>query len=419
MNVPKLRFGEFEDEWQDSTLGDVSKVTSGGTPNRANNEFWNGSIPWVSTALIDFNVIKEADEFITEDGLNNSSAKLFPKNTLLMAMYGQGKTRGKVAILGIEAATNQACAAIMFNEEVDTNFAFHNLSGRYDEIRELSNAGSQENLSAGLIKELNLSYPQITEQQKIADFLSAVDDKITALTAQKTALTQYKQGMMQRIFSQTLRFKDDNGADYPDWEFVNFGDVFTFKSTNSYSRECLNYEIGATKNIHYGDIHTKFKTLFDITNENVPFVNSDISLDKVNDDAFCRVGDLVIADASEDYKDIGKSIEIINLNNQRVIAGLHTFLARPATGLLSTGFIGYAMQSTAVRLQVMTVAQGTKVLSISAGRLAKVQIPLPKTEEQTKTARFLTELDDKINAVDAQIQSAQQWKQGLLQQMFV
>jgi type I restriction enzyme S subunit len=157
MNVPKLRFGEFEDEWQDSTLGDVSKVTSGGTPNRANNEFWTGSIPWVSTALIDFNVIKDADEFITEDGLNNSSAKLFPKNTLLMAMYGQGKTRGKVAILGIEAATNQACAAIMFNEGVDTNFAFHNLSGRYDEIRELSNAGSQENLSAGLIKELNLS----------------------------------------------------------------------------------------------------------------------------------------------------------------------------------------------------------------------------------------------------------------------
>ena len=96
MNVPKLRFGEFEDEWQDSTLGDVSKVTSGGTPNRANNEFWNGSIPWVSTALIDFNVIKEADEFITEDGLNNSSAKLFPKNTLLMAMYGQGKTRVKL-----------------------------------------------------------------------------------------------------------------------------------------------------------------------------------------------------------------------------------------------------------------------------------------------------------------------------------
>ena len=283
----------------------------------------------------------------------------------------------------------------------------------------ISQGGTQIYVNFPAVKKLNVSVPNIEEQQKIADFLSAVDEKITALAAQKTALTQYKQGMMQRIFSQTLRFKDDNGADYPDWEFVNFGDVFTFKSTNSYSRECLNYETGTTKNIHYGDIHTKFKTLFDITNEKVPFVNSDISLDKVNDEAFCRVGDLVIADASEDYKDIGKSIEIINLNNQRVIAGLHTFLARPATGLLSTGFIGYAMQSAAVRLQVMTVAQGTKVLSISAGRLAKVQIPLPKTEEQTKIAQFLTECDDKINAVDAQIQSAQQWKQGLLQQMFV
>ena len=285
--------------------------------------------------------------------------------------------------------------------------------------KEYNEASGVPSLSKSTIEKILLITPNLFEQQKIADFLSAVDDKITALTAQKTALTQYKQGMMQRIFAQTLRFKDDNGADYPEWESVNFGDVFTFKSTNSYSRECLNYEIGTTKNIHYGDIHTKFKTLFDITNENIPFVNNDISLDKINDEAFCRVGDLVIADASEDYKDIGKSIEIINLNNQRVIAGLHTFLARPVAGLLSTGFIGYAMQSAAIRLQIMTIAQGTKVLSISTGRLAKVQIPLPHKEEQTKIAQFLTELDDKINAVDAQIQSAQQWKQGLLQQMFV
>ena len=215
-----------------------------------------------------------------------------------------------------------------------------------------------------------------------------------------------------------LRFKDENKADYPDWQFANFGDVFTFKSTNSYSRECLNYEIGTTKNIHYGDIHTKFKTLFDINNEKVPFVNSDISLDKVNTEAFCRVGDLVIADASEDYKDIGKSIEIINLNNQAVIAGLHTFLARPAIGLLSTGFMGYAMQSTAVRLQVMTIAQGTKILSISTGRLAKVQIPLPKVEEQQKIADFLSAVDEKITALTAQKTALTQYKQGMMQRIF-
>ena len=396
MNVPKLRFGEFEDEWQDSTLGDVSKVTSGGTPNRANNEFWNGSIPWVSTALIDFNVIKEADEFITEDGLNNSSAKLFPKNTLLMAMYGQGKTRGKVAILGIEAATNQACAAIMFNEEVDTNFAFHNLSGRYDEIRELSNAGSQENLSAGLIKELNLSYPQITEQQKIADFLSAVDEKITALTAQKTALTQYKQGMMQRIFAQTLRFKDDNGADYPDWKIQPIGGYL------------IEYKEQSVK-------HGEFEVL---TSSNRGLIRQrdyygENRLTERDNEGFNVIphGYITYRSRSDNSK------FTFNLN----LLGI--------TGVISVYYPVFSIHNGDNRfwveylnfhwkdISIYSVGTSQKVLALSA--LRSIKMSLPTKNEQTKIAQFLTELDDKINAVDAQIQSAQQWKQGLLQQMFV
>ena len=385
MNVPKLRFGEFEDEWQDSTLGDVSKVTSGGTPNRANNEFWNGSIPWVSTALIDFNVIKEADEFITEDGLNNSSAKLFPKNTLLMAMYGQGKTRGKVAILGIEAATNQACAAIMFNEEVDTNFAFHNLSGRYDEIRELSNAGSQENLSAGLIKELNLSYPQITEQQKIANFFSAVDEKITALTAQKTALTQYKQGMMQRIFAQTLRFKDDNGADYPEWEEMRLGDLLDYEQPTKYLVSSTDYQddypipvltAGKTFILGYTDEQGGIFT-------NLPVIIFD---------------DFTTANKFVNFPFKAKSSAMKMLKNDPTNSNLR--------------FIYETMQ-------LLDFATGDEHKRYWISEYQEQFIFVPCLEEQTKIAQFLTELDNKINAVDAQIQSAQQWKQGLLQQMFV
>ena len=402
MNVPKLRFGEFEDEWQDSTLGDVSKVTSGGTPNRANNEFWNGSIPWVSTALIDFNVIKEADEFITEDGLNNSSAKLFPKNTLLMAMYGQGKTRGKVAILGIEAATNQACAAIMFNEEVDTNFAFHNLSGRYDEIRELSNAGSQENLSAGLIKELNLSYPQITEQQKIADFLSAVDEKITALTAQKTALTQYKQGMMQRIFSQTLRFKNDNGADYPEWEVKYLKNVSAI------------YD-GTHMTPDYQASGVPFYSVEHVTSDNfndTKFISAEVfekeckrvKIEK-NDILMTRIGD------------IGTS----KLIDWDVKASFYVSLAliKPFTTTVGAYLDQYIRSSYFQRELYQRTIHVAFPKKINLGEIGECVVKLPNFDEQTKIAQLLTELDDKINAVDAQIQSAQQWKQGLLQQMFV
>ena len=112
MVAPKLRFQEFDDAWSNSKIDDIAVVTSGGTPSRSNLTFWDGNIPWVTTSLVDFNIIQSAEEFITQKGLDNSSAKLFPKNTILMAMYGQGITRGKVAILGIDATTNQACAAI-------------------------------------------------------------------------------------------------------------------------------------------------------------------------------------------------------------------------------------------------------------------------------------------------------------------
>jgi len=145
MNMPQLRFPEFKDEWKKKKLGEVAEISSGGTPSRTNPSYWNGNIPWASTTLIDFNYINKTEEYITNEGLKNSSAKLFPIGTLLMAMYGQGKTRGKIAILGIEASTNQACGAITTNQEIlSPLFAFQNLAKRYDEIRDLSNQGGKK-----------------------------------------------------------------------------------------------------------------------------------------------------------------------------------------------------------------------------------------------------------------------------------
>ncbi|MCC6461313.1 MAG: restriction endonuclease subunit S [Saprospiraceae bacterium] len=203
--VPRVRFAEFWDagEWVAGTLGDICKITSGGTPNRAEKDYWDsGNIPWITTTLIDSNIINEANEFITEKGLQNSSAKIFPKNTILMAMYGQGKTRGKVAILGIEAATNQACAAIILKGGFNTNFVFQYLAGRYEKIRELSNSGGQENLSAGLIESIPFAYPNIktAEQQKIAACLTSLDDLIAARSEKLEDLKAHKKGLMQQLF---------------------------------------------------------------------------------------------------------------------------------------------------------------------------------------------------------------------------
>ncbi|MEI6933597.1 restriction endonuclease subunit S, partial [Klebsiella pneumoniae] len=168
---------------------------------RSTKEYWDGYIPWITTSLVNFGIITHADEFISEAGLKNSAAKLFPRGTVLIAMYGQGKTRGQVALLGIEAATNQACAAILPRKEIDPNFVFLNLASRYDEIRQLSNSGGQENLSQGLIRELSFSYPlNPAEQQKITACLTSVDNVINAQVQKIETLISNKNGLTQQLF---------------------------------------------------------------------------------------------------------------------------------------------------------------------------------------------------------------------------
>ncbi|CAN5880998.1 restriction endonuclease subunit S [soil metagenome] len=200
---PRIRFPEFQNvgEWVSDSLGTIFETTSGGTPSRTEKAYWNGNIPWITTSLVDFRVINSAEEFLTSDGLTHSSAKLLPKGTVLMAMYGQGKTRGQVALLGIEAATNQACAAILPRKGLDPYFVYTNLAGRYDEIRGMSNSGGQENLSQGLIREIPFSFPpNDAEQRKVTSCLSSLDALITAETQKLEALKIHKNGLMQQLF---------------------------------------------------------------------------------------------------------------------------------------------------------------------------------------------------------------------------
>ena len=200
---PRLRFPEFQDtqEWRVAPLGELFETKTGGTPNRARPDYWGGEVPWVTTSIVDFNVIESTRESISSAGLSNSSAKVFPKRTVLMALYGQGKTRGKVAMLGIEAATNQACAAILPSDEVDPRFVFLNLSGRYEEIRANSNSGGQKNLSQALVRDLPFAYPkERAEQHRIAECLSMLDARLAAQVQKLDALKTHKQGLLQQLF---------------------------------------------------------------------------------------------------------------------------------------------------------------------------------------------------------------------------
>ena len=200
---PRLRFPQFQNtqEWCVAPLGKLFETTTGGTPDRDRPEYWGGEVPWVTTSIVNFNVIESTKESISSAGLANSSAKVFPKQTVLMALYGQGKTRGKVAILGVEAATNQACAAILPSDEADSRFVFLSLSGRYEEIRANSNSGGQMNLSQALVRALPFALPkERAEQHRIVECLTALGDLIDAQAQNLETLNLHKQGLLQQLF---------------------------------------------------------------------------------------------------------------------------------------------------------------------------------------------------------------------------
>ncbi len=203
-----------------------------------------------------------------------------------------------------------------------------------------------------------------------------------------------------------------------EWERERLREIYSFFSTNSYSRENLNYLEGSVKNIHYGDIHTKFQAIFDVEIEVVPFINPNIDISKIPNLNYCQEGDVIIADASEDYKDIGKAIELVNLNGEKVLSGLHTILARPNNNVIKKGFSSFLFQSWSVKKQLMTIAQGIKVLGLSTKRLAKITISTPTLPEQQKIAAFLTAVDKKLQALRKKKALLEQYKKGVMQKIF-
>jgi type I restriction enzyme S subunit len=207
--------------------------------------------------------------------------------------------------------------------------------------------------------------------------------------------------------------------DAGEWSNKSMGEVYSFKGNNSLSRDKLNYESGSIKNIHYGDIHTKFSTLFDISKEAVPYINASESQESFKAESYCVEGDMVFADASEDLADIGKCIEIVRLNGERVVSGLHTILARQSAARLVIGFGGYLFKSHAIRKQIQKESQGAKVLGLSGGRFTKITIPFPSDKaEQQKIADCLASIDERITLEAQKLDTLKTHKKGLMQQLF-
>lgn len=182
-------------------IQELTDVISGGTPNRDVNEYWEcGTIPWVKTTQLQNNSIKEVDEYITEKGLNNSSAKLVPPGTVLIAMYGQGKTRGMTAYLNIEACTNQACACILPSDQINQTFLWKFLMLSYDDLRSMAKGGNQPNLNGTIIKNYPILFPPRELQDQFAAFVTQTDKSKVAVQKALDEAQLLFDSLMQKYF---------------------------------------------------------------------------------------------------------------------------------------------------------------------------------------------------------------------------
>jgi type I restriction enzyme S subunit len=197
--------GRVPKHWKVVKIGDVAQTSSGGTPSRAKREYYGGDIPWVKSSELKDNIICDTEEKITKEGLENSSAKIFPKGTLLIAMYGA--TVGKTGILGIDAATNQAICAILPNKIFDPYFLMSYIIFRRDRLIFVSSGGAQPNISQEIIRAFKVPLPSISEQQRIAEILSIVDKKLEIEKNEKAKLERIKRRLMDLLLTGKIRVK--------------------------------------------------------------------------------------------------------------------------------------------------------------------------------------------------------------------
>ena len=201
----KTEIGEIPEAWEVKKIIDIANTTSGGTPSRAKKEYYeNGIYPWVKTGELYNKYISKTEEYITEDALKKSSAKLVPEGAVIIAMYGA--TIGKLSIAKRSVTTNQACCSIICNNNICYNeYLYYRLNFEKENIINLGAGGAQPNISQDIIKNYKLAIPTRGEQQRIVLILSELDKKIDEYENKKQKLEALKNGLMQQLLSGKIR----------------------------------------------------------------------------------------------------------------------------------------------------------------------------------------------------------------------
>ena len=343
-------------------------------------------------------------------------AKLVPKDTILLLVRGSMLfNRIPVGITTREVTFNQDVKAVSTNEILNTYFLFYWL--KHYENR-LLNLVTGTGIGAGKLdtpqlQSLKISIPEHKEQQKIADFLSSVDNKISLLKEKKSLMQRYKKGVMQKLFSQELRFKDENREDFGDWEETQMDKIsklmggYAFPSAEM-SRQKQNYQLIKMSNLYAGNL--------DI-DRNPSYINE---LESNHEQYLIEHEDILITLTGTFMKrDFGYTVSMSKPRN--LLLNQRVGLIRGDKNQIVSKFLFYITKTRIFGNKFHTLAIGGtgNQANVSLVDCKKLKINIPSIQEQQKIANFLSEIDKKIDSVTQQIEQTKTFKKGLLQKMFV
>ncbi|WP_258110081.1 restriction endonuclease subunit S [Alicyclobacillus sp. SP_1] len=380
-------------KWKLSPIEEVARTTSGGTPSRSNPAFYtDGTIPWIKTGELGRKFVSQTEEKITEEALKKSSAKLLPPKTVLVAMYGA--TIGKVAITAMEAATNQACCAIIPNEwQLDYEYLYYVLQHNERALVELGAGGAQPNISQQLVKRFSILLPTFDEQRKIATILTSVDDAIDATQRIIDHTEVVKRGLMQQLFTKGVghkTFKQTEIGEIPaEWDVLTIGeccDILDNKRVplSQKERETMHGDIpyyGATKVVDYID-----KWLFD--------------------------EDIVLIGEDGDHFKKFRSWSMTSLVRGKSWVNNHAHVMR-AKSMVTNDWVYRFLEHRDIT--PFLAIQGATRLKLTQDSLRRIPVAIPPIEEQNRITKTVSSIATRIAGEKKCLEQLKQTKQGLMQ----
>lgn len=396
--VPSLRFAGFDGEWEVKRLGSVADIIMGQSP--AGNSY---NTTGVGTALIN-GPVEFTEKYPIKTKWTSRPTKLCQNKDILFCV--RGSTTGKMNIADGIYCIGRGVAAIRANKKSTSEFIEFLIVKNLTQILALTSGSTFFNLDSKSLKEYIISFPTLPEQQKIASFLTAVDEKLQALKQQKNLLEQYKKGIMQRIFSQEIRFKDDEGKAFGEWGMKKLGEVlFEHKKRNEKGKIAEVFSVAKNKGVinqieHLGrsyasKITSNYKVVFpyDIVYTKSP--TSDFPFGVIKQNKLERTGivSVLYAVFSPVNKDLGFLLDYYFSNPINTFNYLNPLVQKGAKNTMNINNDDFLYGAT-------------------------ILLP-PSEKEQTKIAHFLSAIDEKISHCQVHITKMEQYKKGLLQQLFV